>query len=94
MQNQPVEETVTTEEGVHYGEINFSRLRSGPSSVSEQDGGQQEDTLYAQVKVSKAADNVTRTADVPEDLYAQVKRKWAVSCGHIWVLLLICFLHK
>ncbi|XP_077951800.1 B-cell receptor CD22-like isoform X2 [Gasterosteus aculeatus] len=75
-QNQPVGETVTTEEeGVHYGEINFSRLRSGPSSVSEQDGGQQEDTLYAQVKVSKAADNVTRTADVPEDLYAQVKRK-------------------
>nr|XP_040023191.1 vascular cell adhesion protein 1-like [Gasterosteus aculeatus aculeatus] len=75
-QNQPVGETVTTEEeGVHYGEINFSRLRSGPSSVSEQDGGQQEDTLYAQVKVSKAADNVTRTADVLEDLYAQVKRK-------------------
>ncbi|XP_077951813.1 vascular cell adhesion protein 1-like isoform X2 [Gasterosteus aculeatus] len=75
-QNQPVGETVTTEEGdVHYGEINFSRLRSGPSSVSEQDGGQQEDTLYAQVKVSKAADNVTRTAGVPEDLYAQVKRK-------------------
>ncbi|XP_077951816.1 B-cell receptor CD22-like isoform X3 [Gasterosteus aculeatus] len=75
-QNQPVGETVTTEEGdVHYGEINFSGLRSGPSSVSEQDGGQQEDTLYAQVKVSKAADNVTRTADVPEDLYAQVKRK-------------------
>uniref|UniRef100_A0AAQ4RDD6 Ig-like domain-containing protein n=1 Tax=Gasterosteus aculeatus aculeatus TaxID=481459 RepID=A0AAQ4RDD6_GASAC len=75
-QNQTFEETVTTEEGdVHYGEINFSRLRSGPSSVSEQNGGQQEDTLYAQVKVSKAADNVTRTADVPEDLYAQVKRK-------------------
>uniref|UniRef100_UPI001A98AC8C myelin-associated glycoprotein-like n=1 Tax=Gasterosteus aculeatus aculeatus TaxID=481459 RepID=UPI001A98AC8C len=69
-------ETVTTEEeGVHYGEINFSGLRSGPSSVSEQDGGQQEDTLYAQVKVSKAADNVTRTAGVPEDLYAQMKRK-------------------
>ncbi|XP_077951804.1 vascular cell adhesion protein 1-like isoform X4 [Gasterosteus aculeatus] len=75
-QNHPVGETVTTEEeGLHYGEINFSRLRSGPSSVLEQDGGQQEDTLYAQVKVSKAADNVTRTADVPEDLYAQVKRK-------------------
>ncbi|XP_040023195.2 myelin-associated glycoprotein-like isoform X2 [Gasterosteus aculeatus] len=74
-QNQPVEETVTTEEGVHYGEINFSRLGSGQSSVLEQDGGQQEDTLYAQVKVSKAADNVTQTADVPEDLYAQVKTK-------------------
>ncbi|XP_062415164.1 B-cell receptor CD22-like [Pungitius pungitius] len=75
-QNRTVGETVTTEEeGVHYGEINFSRLRPGPSSVSEQDSGQQQDTLYAQVKVSQAADNVTRTADVPEDLYAQVKTK-------------------
>ncbi|XP_077951749.1 cell adhesion molecule 3-like isoform X1 [Gasterosteus aculeatus] len=73
-QNQPVGETVTTEEGdVHYGEINFLRLGPGPSSVLEQDGGQQQDTLYAHVKVSKAADNVTQTADVPEDLYAQVK---------------------
>ncbi|KAM8823599.1 cell adhesion molecule 3-like isoform 2-T5 [Spinachia spinachia] len=74
--NQTAQETVTTEEeGVHYGEINFSRLGPGPSSVSEQDSGEQQDTLYAQVKVSKAADKVTRTADVPEDLYAQVKRK-------------------
>ncbi|XP_062415247.1 B-cell receptor CD22-like isoform X2 [Pungitius pungitius] len=73
-QNQTVGETVTTEEGgVHYGEINFSRLGPGPSSVPEQDSGQQQDTLYAQVKVSQTADNVTRWADVPEDLYAQVK---------------------
>uniref|UniRef100_A0AAQ4Q277 Ig-like domain-containing protein n=1 Tax=Gasterosteus aculeatus aculeatus TaxID=481459 RepID=A0AAQ4Q277_GASAC len=50
-QNHTVEETVTTEEGdVHYGEINFSRLGPGPSSVLEQNGGQQEDTLYAQVR--------------------------------------------
>ncbi|XP_062415174.1 B-cell receptor CD22-like [Pungitius pungitius] len=75
-QNQTVEETVTTEEeGVHYGEINFSRLGADPSLVPEQDSGQQQETLYAQVKVSQAADNVTRTADVPEDLYAQVKKK-------------------
>ncbi|XP_049421921.1 myeloid cell surface antigen CD33-like [Epinephelus fuscoguttatus] len=56
------------EEDIHYGEIDFSKRGPGPSSASEMDSEQQQDPLYAQVKVSK-------TENVPEDLYAQVKRK-------------------
>ncbi len=61
-------------EDIHYGEIDFSKQRSEPASV--QDSGQQQDTLYAQVKVSQPANRLTQTADGPEDLYAQVKKKW------------------
>ncbi|KAL3040915.1 hypothetical protein OYC64_011825 [Pagothenia borchgrevinki] len=57
-----------TGEEIHYGEIDFSKQRNQSPPVSEQDGGQTEDPLYAQVKVSE-------TANRPEDLYAQVKRK-------------------
>ncbi|KAI4806884.1 hypothetical protein KUCAC02_017677 [Chaenocephalus aceratus] len=57
-----------TGEEIYYGEIDFSKHRNKSPPVSEQDGGQTEDTLYAQVKVSE-------TANRPEDLYAQVKRK-------------------
>ncbi|XP_035862768.1 sialic acid-binding Ig-like lectin 14 isoform X2 [Sander lucioperca] len=64
-----------TEEDIHYGEMDFSRHRPEPSSSSEQDRGQQQDTLYAQVKVSQTANSLTQTADGPEDLYAQVKKK-------------------
>ncbi|XP_033988211.1 sialic acid-binding Ig-like lectin 6 isoform X2 [Trematomus bernacchii] len=64
-----VEEPVSkTEEEIHYGEIDFSKQRNKSPPVSEQDGGQTEDPLYAQVKVSE-------TANRPEDLYAQVKKK-------------------
>ncbi|XP_067434986.1 cell adhesion molecule 3-like [Thunnus thynnus] len=41
------------EEDIHYGEIDFSKLGSKPSSDSAQDSGQQLDTVYAQVKVSE-----------------------------------------
>ncbi|XP_010778307.1 B-cell receptor CD22-like [Notothenia coriiceps] len=58
----------TEEEEIHYGEIDFSKQRNESPPVSEQGGGQTEDTLYAQVKVSE-------TANRPEDLYAQVKKK-------------------
>ncbi|XP_037613404.1 B-cell receptor CD22-like [Sebastes umbrosus] len=64
-----------TEEDIHYGEIDFSKRRPGPSSASEQDSGQQQDTLYAQVNVSQTASSLRQAADVPEDLYAQVKKK-------------------
>ena len=64
-----VEEPVSkTEEEIHYGEIDFSKQRNKSPPVPEQDGGQTEDPLYAQVKVSE-------TANRPEDLYAQVKKK-------------------
>ncbi|XP_070784314.1 B-cell receptor CD22-like [Enoplosus armatus] len=59
---------------IHYGEIHFSQRRPEPSSDSVQDSGQQQDTLYAQVKVSQPANRLTQTADI-EDLYAQVKTK-------------------
>ncbi|XP_033988244.1 sialic acid-binding Ig-like lectin 6 isoform X2 [Trematomus bernacchii] len=57
-----------TGEEIHYGEIDFSKQRNISPPVSEQDGGQTEDTLYAEVKVSETANRL-------EDLYAQVKRK-------------------
>nr|XP_029138667.1 vascular cell adhesion protein 1-like isoform X1 [Labrus bergylta]XP_029138668.1 vascular cell adhesion protein 1-like isoform X1 [Labrus bergylta] len=62
-----------TEETIHYGEINFSVRGPEQLSVSVQDSGQQQDTLYAQVKVSKPASSRTQPADGPEDIYAQVK---------------------
>ncbi|XP_074478848.1 sialic acid-binding Ig-like lectin 14 [Sebastes fasciatus] len=60
-----------TEEDIHYGEIDFSKRRPEPSSASEQDSGQQQDTLYAQVNVSETVSSLRQAADVPEDLYAQ-----------------------
>ncbi|KAI4806883.1 hypothetical protein KUCAC02_017676 [Chaenocephalus aceratus] len=66
-QSQTGEELASKTE-IHYGEIDFSKQRNQSPPVSEQDGGQTEDTLYAQVKVSE-------TANRPEDLYAQVKKK-------------------
>jgi len=62
------------EEEVHYEEMNF-RKRPEPSSVSVQDSRQQQETVYAQVKVSEPENSSTQTADSPEDLYAQVKKK-------------------
>ncbi|XP_051267033.1 sialic acid-binding Ig-like lectin 7 isoform X2 [Dicentrarchus labrax] len=64
----------TSEENIHYGEIDFSKRRPEPSSDSVQDSGQQQDSLYAQVKVSEPSNRLTHTADGPEDLYAQVKK--------------------
>ncbi|XP_036934687.1 sialoadhesin-like [Acanthopagrus latus] len=63
------------EENIHYGEIDFSKRRPEPSSDSVQDSGQQQDTVYAQVNVSKPANTSRHTADGPEDLYAHVKKK-------------------
>ncbi|XP_049421911.1 sialic acid-binding Ig-like lectin 12 isoform X4 [Epinephelus fuscoguttatus] len=63
------------EEDIHYGEIDFSQQRSKPSAASVHDSEGQQDTLYAQVNVSEPANTLTPTADGPEDLYAQVKKK-------------------
>lgn len=60
-------------EDIHYGEIDFSRLRTEPSSKSVQGGELQQDTLYAQVKVSKPVISSTQAAAGTEELYAQVK---------------------
>ncbi|XP_026218139.1 sialic acid-binding Ig-like lectin 12 [Anabas testudineus] len=61
------------EENIHYGEISFFKLQTEASSDSVQDSGQQQDTVYAQVKMSKTANSLSLTAD-PEDIYAQVKK--------------------
>ncbi len=63
------------EEDIHYGEIDFSKQRPQPPSASVQDSEQQQETLYAQVKLSQTARSLTQTADEPESLYAQVKKK-------------------
>ena len=70
---QPARETQKEEEDIHYGEIVFSEPRPEASSTSARDSGQQ-DTLYAQVKTSQAANSLPQTADGLEDLYAQVKK--------------------
>ncbi|XP_026218070.1 sialic acid-binding Ig-like lectin 12 isoform X2 [Anabas testudineus] len=61
------------EENIHYGEISFFKLQTEASSDSVQDSGQQQDTVYSQVKMSKTANSLSLTAD-PEDIYAQVKK--------------------
>ncbi|XP_069007570.1 sialic acid-binding Ig-like lectin 13 [Embiotoca jacksoni] len=68
-----VRKTEEDEEAIHYGEIDFSKLRPEKSSESVQDSGQQQDLVYAQVRVSEPADSSVQTAEGPEELYAQVK---------------------
>lgn len=57
----------TEKEDIHYGEIDLSKWRPEPTPVSAQDSRQQQESLYAQVKVSK-------TPHSPESIYAQVKK--------------------
>ena len=76
MTEEPARITEAEDENLHYGEIDFSMQRPKTSSDLLRDSGQQEETLYAQVKVSSTATSTTQAADGPEDLYAQVKKKW------------------
>uniref|UniRef100_UPI003AB0BD52 B-cell receptor CD22 n=1 Tax=Centroberyx gerrardi TaxID=166262 RepID=UPI003AB0BD52 len=73
-QNQLGEEPASeAEEEIHYGEIDFSKLEPKRFSDAVQ-VGEQQDTEYAEVKVSQPAETPTQIADVPEDIYAQVKK--------------------
>ncbi|XP_036073277.1 B-cell receptor CD22-like [Oryzias melastigma] len=63
-----------TEDNLHYGELNFKK-RAEDSSASPQDRSRQEDTVYADVKVSQSGNSSTEAAEKPEDVYAQVKKK-------------------
>ncbi|CAI5673611.1 unnamed protein product [Oreochromis niloticus] len=76
---EPTSKTEGGEENIHYGEINFSVLGYEASSVSVQDTGQQQDTVYAQVKVNKPKNSLTQRARGQEELYAEV-RKSENSC--------------
>ncbi|CAJ1082433.1 sialic acid-binding Ig-like lectin 12 [Xyrichtys novacula] len=57
------------EESIHYSEINFYKMRQGPSS----ERGPQENTVYAEVRASHTQ-NQEQTADSSTDLYAQVRK--------------------
>ncbi|XP_008276185.1 sialic acid-binding Ig-like lectin 7 isoform X2 [Stegastes partitus] len=67
------EEENKEEENIHYGEVNFKQRRE-PSPDSVLDIQQQQDIVYAEVKVNKPANNQTQTDNGPEELYAQVKK--------------------
>ncbi|XP_039473045.1 myelin-associated glycoprotein-like [Oreochromis aureus] len=71
----PANNTEKEEENIHYGEISFSKLGFEASSDSVQDRGQQQDTVYAQVKVNKPVNSLTQRAHGQEELYAEVKKK-------------------
>ncbi|KAK2886817.1 hypothetical protein Q8A73_020763 [Channa argus] len=71
-QSPTCEDPVSTkeEENLHYGEIHFSNPSTEESSGPVQDSGQQQDTVYAQVKGSER-----EMAAVTEEHYAEVKTK-------------------
>ncbi|XP_004575209.3 sialic acid-binding Ig-like lectin 12 [Maylandia zebra] len=64
-------------EDIHYGQIDFSKQRPGPSLDRLQESTQQQDLVYSQVKVCKtqSRDRPSETADGPECIYAQVQKK-------------------
>lgn len=72
---RPANNTEKEEENIHYGEIGFSGLGYEASSDSVQDRGQQQDTVYTQVKVNKPENSLTQRAHGQEELYAEVKKK-------------------
>ncbi|XP_030282918.1 sialic acid-binding Ig-like lectin 12 [Sparus aurata] len=72
---EPARMREAEDENIHYGEIDFSMHRPKTSSDLPRDSGQQQEILYAQVKVSSTTTSSTQVSDGPEDLYAQVKKK-------------------
>lgn len=77
------EETRRTEnEDIHYGEIDFSKHRPGPSV---QNSSQQQDLVYSQVKVRKAANSLTQTVEGPDCIYSQVQNKWVCWSVFGWM---------
>lgn len=72
---EPARMREAEDENIHYGEIDFSMQRPKTSSDLPRDSGQQQEILYAQVKVSSTTTSSTQVSDGPEDLYAQVKKK-------------------
>ncbi|XP_030613073.1 sialic acid-binding Ig-like lectin 13 [Archocentrus centrarchus] len=76
---EPASKREGEEENIHYGEISFSTLGFEVSSDSVQDGGQQQDMVYAQVKVNKPKNSLTQRAHGQEELYAEVKKKKTVN---------------
>lgn len=67
-------DTDKTEGELHYGAVNIIKKTHEAPSLPMQDIEQQE-TVYAHVKVSTQENPSTQTVDNPENLYAQVKKK-------------------
>ncbi|XP_041669694.1 B-cell receptor CD22-like [Cheilinus undulatus] len=65
---------ISEREDIHYGEIDFSKFGHEPSSATAQDRRQQQETVYAQVRVSKPVISSMQNDAGPEALYAQVKK--------------------
>ncbi|KAL4000847.1 signal-regulatory protein delta [Sarotherodon galilaeus] len=70
---EPASKKEEEEENIHYGEISFSTLPYEASSDSVWDSGQQQDTVYAQIK--KREKSLKQRAHGQEELYAEVKKK-------------------
>ncbi|KAM9712490.1 sialic acid-binding Ig-like lectin 12 isoform 2-T2 [Menidia menidia] len=70
--DRKAEDNKEEEDGIHYGEIKFSKQTPEPLFKSQQDNRLELDTVYAQVKVSEPPKHSTDTG-IPDDLYAQVK---------------------
>ncbi|XP_019218762.1 sialic acid-binding Ig-like lectin 7 [Oreochromis niloticus] len=69
---EPGSKTEEVQENIHYSEINISTHEASSDSV--QDRGQEQDTVYAQVKVTKPENNLTQSPRVQEELYSEVKK--------------------
>ncbi|NP_001298270.1 sialic acid-binding Ig-like lectin 12 precursor [Oreochromis niloticus] len=71
--DEPASKKEEEEENIHYGEIRFSTLPYEASSDSVRDSGQQQETVYAQIK--KREKSLKQRAHGQEELYAEVKKK-------------------
>ncbi|CAI5673636.1 unnamed protein product [Oreochromis niloticus] len=69
---EPGSKTEEVEENIHYGEINISTHEASSDSV--QDRGQQQDTEYAEIKITKPENNSTQSHHGQEELYTEVKK--------------------
>nr|XP_014268656.2 sialic acid-binding Ig-like lectin 7 [Maylandia zebra] len=69
---EPGSKTEEVEENIHYSEINISKHQASSDSV--QDRGQEQDTEYAQVQISKPENNLTQSPHVQEEVYSEVKK--------------------
>ncbi|XP_043960081.1 B-cell receptor CD22-like [Gambusia affinis] len=61
-------------EELQYGEVTFFKRKPEASSTSEEHG-EQEETVYTGIKVSKSRKSSSHTTYCPDDAYAQVKKK-------------------
>ncbi|XP_026035035.1 sialic acid-binding Ig-like lectin 7 [Astatotilapia calliptera] len=76
---EPASKTEGEEENIHYGEINFSTLGYEVPSDSVRDRGEQQDTVYAQVKVNKPENSSTQSALGQEELFPEEKLRTIVE---------------